>query len=346
MISASHYFNHLEDCFRKGRETNELISKIVKIGPSLVRFNFLGKELLPIFFKAFHHLEVTQLREEDSIGLVINLWDVSSTGAAIISPPWKSETPHHLGLIESFSNEGIFTLQQPGSGAIYMYHEEKCQANYCVFSKQNIPYWESDFPLRMIFHWFFKNSSLQPVHSAVVGTHQGGLMLVGKGGSGKSTTTLSCLQSSLKIAGDDYVLIDTNTKRAYSLFNICKLSPQSLQLLKHKHIAEERLSGPIDGKFRIALEGENDMLHEVPIKAILLPQVSYHTETTIIPCSAAESLLALSPTTLFQLPGLRELAFKKMSDLVRSIPNYHLLLGSDIKQIPDILHQFIQSLNS
>jgi hypothetical protein len=345
---AASYFEHLTQQFLTGQITNEIISKYIIIGQDIVQFNFLGNELMPVFFSAFRHLEVTYDNLDSSPALIINLWDRGSTGIGIKSPPWIQTTPHHLGLIETYTYDSYFTLQQPGSGAVYMFDEKIKTAFYYVPVKGNIPIWESDFPFRMIFHWHFKNTPFQPVHSAAIGNAKGGIILAGKGGSGKSTTTLSCINSTLKIAGDDYVLLDTSHHVAYSLFHICKITRNSLELLSDKSFDPNTLSEPNEGKFRISLfdNFRKDLIRSVTVKAIVLPEITNNRATDFEPCSNALAMMALAPTTLFQLPGLREHAFEKMSKFVRQIPAYHLRLGQDIDTIPDVIDELIVSISS
>jgi hypothetical protein len=341
------YFDHLGNQFKKGSSSLAIISKKINIGNFYVQFNFIGEELVPIFFNVFRHIEV--LNEDDITSLpalIINLWDKETTGTGVDTPPWKFETPHHLGLVESFTTNGYFTLQQPGSEAIYMFNKASHTAYYHVSKKSLIPFWESDFPLRMIFHWFFNETPLQPVHSAAVGNEKGGVLLVGKGGSGKSTTTLSCLNSPLKIAGDDYILLDTKNHIAHSLFSLSKVTTKSIELLKHLSLQDKVRKPAIEEKFRISLYEKHpeSLIKSIPIKAILLPTVSANSKTKIILGTSAQAMIALAPTTLFQLPGLREEAFKKMALFVRQVPVYQLQLGSDVQKIPYLLDDFITQL--
>jgi hypothetical protein len=81
----------------------------------------------------------------------------------------------------------------------------------------------------------------------------------------------------------------------------------------------------------------------VPIVATLLPEVALSEHTIIEPCGSGEVIRALAPTTLFQLPGLRQESFGKMANFARKIPGYRLKLGKDSNELPEILAQFIQS---
>ena len=75
------------------------------------------------------------------------------------------------------------------------------------------------------------------VHAASVGSSTGGALLIGKGGSGKSTAALACLSSSLMYAGDDYCLVTAEpSPAAYCLYNTAKLKKDT-DLERFPHLA-------------------------------------------------------------------------------------------------------------
>jgi hypothetical protein len=85
--------------------------------------------------------------------------------------------------------------------------------------------WEIHSPLREFFHiWALKNNALL-IHSGIVSSGGKAVLLPGAGGSGKSTTTLSCLSNDMQTTGDDYNLIfnDNGVIRAYPLYGNVKL---------------------------------------------------------------------------------------------------------------------------
>jgi hypothetical protein len=344
-MNPERYFNLLKSSYQSAASGRMVTSKTIEIGGFCITMNFLGTALVSTFYEAFAHLRIDTPR--DRAELTLYFWDGETTGSFISEIPWRGDEPHHLGLIQSFTTDRFYTLHQPGSDAIYMLDRVAQEAYYWVSSPSVIPYWESDFPLRMILHWWFNGTGFQPVHAAAIGTENGGVLLAGKGGSGKSTTALLCLNSSLKIAGDDYVLLDCEKNVAYSLFSLTKLTLGSIQMLTRVTINTGLLDPPVDDKYRIKLYPgyRESLVNKIPVKALLLPEITSREHTAIEPCGMAQAMLALAPTTLFQLPGLREESFRKMSGFVRGIPAYRLFLGKDSQRIPDILQPFISSLS-
>ena len=87
-------------------------------------------------------------------------------------------------------------------------------------------------PLLPIVHWWMASQGKQLVHAGLVGTPQAAALLAGQGGAGKSNTALSCLNSELCYASDDYCLIEAGpSPRGHSLFCTGRLHPPDLDQL-------------------------------------------------------------------------------------------------------------------
>ena len=66
------------------------------------------------------------------------------------------------------------------------------------------------------------------LHSAAVGTLNGGVLIAGPSGSGKSTTALACQEAGLGFTSDDYVLVSAGgpptVHMAYSTAKVVRAS--------------------------------------------------------------------------------------------------------------------------
>jgi hypothetical protein len=191
--------------------------------------------------------------------------------------------------------------------------------------------------LRTAFHWWFEDLPLQPVHAAAVGFAEGGVLIAGPGGCGKSTTALACLDSELLYAGDDYVLVQhAPSPHVYCLYGTAKLEPDNLarfpgvrayldnadRLDREKALVYFRSWRP--GKLSAGF----------PIRALVTPRVTGRRDTLLIRTGAVEAVKALAPTTLYHLLGGERKAFAKIAALVRQLPCYVLEVGTDLSQIP------------
>ncbi len=240
------------------------------------------------------------------------------------------------GEIEGFNTARIRTVFQQGADILLMLDRRRSEALYWISDYRKIRYWERSFPLRTTFHWWLEDLNLQPAHAAAVGLAEGGVLIAGQSGSGKSTAALACLDSELQYAGDDYVLVAHSPPHVYSLYNTAKLEPDNLARLPH-------FEALITNRDRLDREKAMIFLHACapakliggfPIRAILASRITGLRDTTLRQATAGEAFLALAPTTLCHLPGAEREAFAKINALVRQVPAYRLEAGTDLPQIP------------
>jgi hypothetical protein len=103
---------------------------------------------------------------------------------------------------------------------------------------------------------------------------EGGVLLAGRGGAGKSTTAIAAMLGGLSYAADDYCVIEAEPQPvAHSLYNSGKLSwsglhrfPQLCGTPAHGSNGEKALF------FLCALHPERLALR-LPIRAVLLPDI-------------------------------------------------------------------------
>ncbi len=152
----------------------------------------------------------------------------------MVPAPWTTYDFGPKGEIVGYNDERHRTVYQPGVDILQVFDAERAAAVYWTPSYRYIPWWESSFPLRTAIHWWTTTTpSLQPMHAGAVGRDDGGVLIAGRGGAGKSTTSLACLDGGLLYAGDDYVLVDVDQPTVYSLYNTAKLRPENLHRFPH-----------------------------------------------------------------------------------------------------------------
>lgn len=112
-----------------------------------------------------------------------------------------------------------------------------------------LPSWEWFSPMKEFVHLWALERNAWLAHAAAVGVSENdGMLLVGPGGSGKSTTCARLIQIGYKTCGDDYVLLSKMADQVYAHAIYCtlKLMPkrdlvdqrQGLSILKSSSVAE------------------------------------------------------------------------------------------------------------
>jgi hypothetical protein len=338
------YFQSVYELFQSSQQLTGPVERNYFIGGYRIRLSFSGAALLSLT-KALEHLTVDDHSTPD---LTIGIWDSESTGQRMTPRPWQEDDFLARGVIQGYNTERIYTAFQHGSGAVSVLDNER---NLAVFwaPDPNLPYWENGSPLRTILHWWLLSRGLQLVHAAAVGNSTGAVLIGGKGGSGKSTTALACLESNLSYVGDDYTLLGLDSGPVvHSLYNSAKLNSDHVQrfpALLPKIANPERLA---DEKALLFVSEHYPLkvATRLPVRAILLPRVTGLAETHLKRVSVAMALAALAPSTIFQLPRAGNEALRFLATFARQLPCFSLEAGTDLSTIPPAIEGLLAEIDS
>ena len=339
------FSNTYETYLKVNQQVGGSIDKFYDLHGHLLQLSFLGRALVPKLTAALAHWEV---ETDDNPDLTVCLWDDASTGTKMPPPPWLGYATYlPRGDIRGYNTERIRTAFQMGSDVLCTMDSAHKRAIYWTRNAEHLPQWEMGSPLRLILHWWLNQHGLQFVHAGAVGVPEGGVLLVGKGGSGKSTVALTCLNSDLRYISDDYCLISSDpVATAYNLYNTGKVREDNIHRVHH-------LKQFISNVDRLDQEKALFFLNEVmphkivanfPLKAVLIPRVTGRLDTVLTQASTTAGLSALMISSMKQLAGAGREAVQVMRNLVEQIPSFHLELGRDLKQIPERISELLMTL--
>lgn len=315
----------------------------VRIGGHVLELRFASPGLVPCVMPAVAHLTTGP---DDEPELVVDIWDSASSGATPPPTP-EAEPGSPLGAFYFFGDGPVRGVFQPGMHALSVVDLEVDHAWYFVKDPAALPYWERAAPLRQILHWWMASRGHQQVHSGAVGLPDGGVLLVGKGGSGKSTTALVSLNSELRYAGDDYAMVSVSPQPVvHSLYSSGKVHADNLSRLPHlvPALSNAALLDSEKGVVFVQDHFPDRLIEGFPLRAIVLPTITGRADTRTVPVSRAAALAALAPSTVFQLHTSGAEALSYMARLVREVPAYVLELGADVSDIPPVLLALLDDL--
>jgi hypothetical protein len=248
-------------------------------------------------------------------------------------PAWN--LPHsddrHTERLHIAPEGDLSALYNPDFDLWTMLVHPRREALMWVASDAQIPFWEEGAPFKLILHWLLGQSRLCLAHGGIIGNGRHGCMLLGPGGSGKSTTVAACFDHGLAVCGDDLALIEDcgSAWRAWGLYDALKLDPAGnipvparLAAVPSTPCGDKRLMRYTD------LDPQRFAAH-MPLDALLHCVVANTPRTSIKPASAAALLRALAPPTIFLLRGREEPTLAKIGRLVRSLPGFRIELGRD-----------------
>lgn len=336
------FFETLYETFQQAEKAAESpVCREYVIGGYPIRCRFAGAALVSPIESALEHLATQSLAAPE---LTVCLWDSVSTCTKMPSPPWLSSDYMARGEVRGYNDDRFHTVLDLGTGMLSMLDMERNLALYWIRDARRIPYYESAAPLRTILHRWMRTRGRQLVHAAAVGTSAGGVLLAGKGGSGKSTTALACVNDGFGYVSDDYCLLAADpSPRCFSLYNSAKLDAEGVQRFPRFAPTITNADRQAQEKVVLFLARSPVVKMEkcIPIRAIVLPRITGGPETTLREATHAESLRELAASTIFQLPGAGEEDLKGIARFVRQVPSYVLNLGYDIARIPRTISEVL-----
>lgn len=326
---------------RFARSSEERLERRLRLGGAQLVLRSAGARMLETVVRAFAHLPPDT---GDGTPLVVHLWE--SRGAPATRPALPVAEGELPGTIYYHEQDGFRMVCQPGLRTLSALDAESRQAWFWTEDAATMPFWEAAAPLRQILHWWLGPRGVGLLHGAAVGTAEGGVLLVGRGGSGKSTSALSCLESNLLYAADDYVAVEEGeVPWVHSLYSSGKLEPAHASRLPHLDLPPA-LGGDEDEKvvFYVHERYPARTCEGFPLRAVLAPRITGPGEHRVVPLAPAAALRALAPSTLLQLHPSDPQAFASMARLLRQVPAYSLELGHRIDAIPAAIEQFLDGL--
>lgn len=316
-----------------------IVRRLLQVGTLRVEVRFAGEPLACRLLPAFAHLAVAGEGTPDA---VLGVWDVRSTGTELPWPAWPGGTLVR-GLISGYTGGAIRSALEPASSAFSVYHAARREGFFCVPDAATLHPHESSFPLRTLMNWSLGGRGLQLIHAGAVGTSRGAALLAGMGGSGKSSTTLACLDAGMLFAGDDFVAVDVAAVEAFSLYATAKLFRADLGRFPALGASISHPGGDGDDKAVYFLHPQfrNQLVRSLTLRCLLLPRVSGAVQTFIKTATAAEAVRRMAPSTMIHLPGSGTEAFRAMAQLSARLPSYFLELGTDRAEVAGVIRNFL-----
>jgi hypothetical protein len=332
----------IDAAFAEGIANAGESTRTFRIADGVLRLAAAGDGMLSQLGRAFSHLSDARGARPE---LTVCLWDSATTG--VDPPPFPQANPDMPRGGVLYSSAGRRRVAyQPGLSLMSALDLERSTAWFWCADAARLPYWERAAPLRQILHWWLSPRGSQLLHGAAVGTEDGGVLLVGRGGSGKSTCALSSLASELLYAGDDYVAVrDGPDPWVFGLYGSGKLVPGHARLLPHLPPPSFQADESLDEKavFFVHEHFQDRTSEGFPLRAILMPKVTGTARPRMVTVDSANALRALAPTTLMQLHPPFPDALARMAALLQQLPTYVFEVG-DIEETPKAIARFLGDL--
>jgi hypothetical protein len=321
--------------------SGEVVERSVRIAGHHIRLRFAGAAMVSALTRALAHLQPA----DGDPDLVVEIWDSASVGGnAPPSLPGKPEgTPDGVRIL--YDEGPVQAVYLPSERSLSLIDASSGRAWFWTADADGIPHWERAAPLRYILNSWLGAQGQHVVHAGAIAGRDGGVLLVGKGGSGKSTTALTCVQAGFSYAGDDYSLVSARPPTAHALYGSGKLHAHHVTRFPDLMPSVDNVDRLSEEKALIfvASDALGRFDDSFPIRAVAVPRVTGQAETRFSRASPAEALAALAPSSLFLMPGASATTMAAMADLLRQTPCYRLDLGTNLHDIPSAVRNLLAS---
>jgi hypothetical protein len=344
------YLASCGQAFERACAVQPLQETRLQVGQAQFHLRIAGQHLPEVILPALAHLMIADEKPASQV-IGLNIWQANPGGVWPEPPPFTPGDYRRYGQRAVAHAAGCSIMYSLNDRQLFAYDRESRQGYFWAEDLGQASIYERAAPLQTLFHWALQAFGWHIVHAAAIGTAQGGLLLIGSSGSGKSTTALSCLAhpSGLKLLSDDKCLVSLESQppQAQSLFSSAKIKADMLARLPE-------FSAQLQG-WDTCFKAEKgllflhptyapDLIASFPLKALVVTQISGKAEAaSFSPISPAQIFRALGPSTIIWLPGAEQEHYRFMAALASRLPCYRLNLSTDLQANSQAILRFLEA---
>ncbi len=314
-----------------------------------VHFRVVGAQAATKLTRALSHLMIP--RGAESAQLKIDIWDQSET--SISCPVEPEPVEKHIsgstwyvefGLILGSSEDAFVGCQRPK--LLTWFNRDTRHLVGCVHASDNLPLYDLGKPLLFPLLLWHSDQNVEVSHACLISKRGQGVLFAGRGGVGKSTSALACIEGGFSYLGDDYIALERTGDGSFaghSLYSSTWLMadhiPRFPKLVPHALYAPR----PEQEKSLVFLSDvfPHQLATSVPIRAVALPRVTGASSPRVRRASRAEALFALAPKSLILLPSSGAKGWENLVRLAERVPSFWLELGENMSEVPDRIEELI-----
>ena len=310
---------------------SETIRRDLMVVGQRIRLHYAGAALDRLLTPAFACVVACDDRLEPDLTLF--LWDSATSGIDMAPPPVPQHCFSDRGDLWTFGSERWRSAFHFGEYSLALLDMARGVGVFWVRDSATLPYWTKAAPLRTPLSWWLTARGAQLVHGAAVGTDDGGVLIVGRGGVGKSTTALACVGAGMRYCGDDYVVLTGGSQpAAHALYRTAKLFPE---VAAHfRQLSGALTPGAEKMVLRVGDESPEQLASTVSLRVVVTLRFGAVAATSVEPAMPASVLGSAIYTTMTQLPHAGKRTVDLIEDVLSRLPCVTLVLGSALSEVP------------
>ncbi|KQT58463.1 hypothetical protein ASG52_21630 [Methylobacterium sp. Leaf456] len=249
-----------------------------------------------------------------------------------------SATPRHYGFWDpAHGGKLVFVDRQHRRG--FVWHR----------SPETLPSWETARPFLHAFKGLAPFTGLTPLHAAAVAHGENGVLIAGRGGAGKTSLALACVEAGWRYVADDFLLLrGTPSLRAVNLYRSARIRADMFGHLQRTMAASFALStdsGEVKGEVDLGRLSACT-IGDAEIGAIVVPHRAGAARAGWSPMRRSVVLRELAATTLAMLPGDAQATYDAIARGIEGVPCYAFDPGPTLSDAPAALAALADSLGT
>lgn len=253
--------------------------------------------------------------------------------------PLRPPSEHRDKRLVDIADDHYYYWTPEGGGNLTLVDRRQHRALLWYPSASEIASWEFSRPFLSSIHALMLPTAWTPVHGAVVAKGNAAILIVGRGGAGKTTTALVCAEAGWDYLSDDYVLIGGTPCRACGIYRSARVREDMFARLPRSMLAVTNVStddGEVRAEVDVGRVGRVG-LDDPHIRAIVLPRRTGAAKASLDAIRPSQALSALAGPTSIGLAGGQAAIFQKVTSLLKSVPCYIFEPGPRIADVPAVL---------
>jgi hypothetical protein len=312
-------------------------------GGHAVRMRIVGDRLAKCLALPFAHLQCRR-HDRSRSRLTIDLWDQLETGIAA----QIDVAPDSLGLSSRFStSEDERSVTSVFRHSIISFDRQEEHIVGVALDADQLSLYECGRPLHVPLSLWYNDRDIPLVHAALVSHRGDGILLAGSRGTGKTTSSVSCIAAGFHYLADDLAGLEIRADGApwgHSVYGSAFVDEETLRRLPA--LREHAISGKYSHEDKhlvfVSQVCPTELMRKTKIRAVVLVRIADADRTRVRPATKGESLLTMARSTLQSgvlSPGRR--GFELLGCLSDNVPSFWLELGPNPDDIPRCLRTLL-----
>ncbi|MDD5645571.1 MAG: hypothetical protein PHW86_00130 [Candidatus Bipolaricaulis sp.] len=329
----------------RDRRPDEFVEAWIGLAGMSVRLRIVGRDLADALGMALRHLVVASGggRAPD---LAVAAWDERTSGVAAPTVADSRVAPSEGGVI--FGDVEDRVVGHARDGVELWLDRDAAGLWGCARDGTDVGLQNRGKPFHVPLLVWLADRDVPVLHAALIAHDGAGLLLVGQGGTGKTTVAMACFLDGFDFLGDDYVAIEepaAGTYVGHGLYDSVWLTRDGEARLPGlaRYAEPGAPTGAPKRLVHAASICPERIARAVRIRGVVCTTLGDNAVPTISATTRAKALLAMAPTSTLRLPVTGAGLMDRMAGLAESLPCYELCLGSDLTLLPGLLRGVLRT---